>query len=46
MGTNYYAIKAKPTVQKPIDIDGYFEKSLREAVDTWNRRVEEDGKNT
>ncbi len=30
-------------IKEPIDIDGYFVKSLSEAADAWNRRAEEDG---
>lgn len=28
------------TIKEPIDIDGYFVKSLSEAEDAWNRRAE------
>lgn len=27
-------------MKEPIDIDGYFAKSLTEAEDVWNRRVD------
>ena len=30
-------------IKEPIDIDGYFVKSLSEAADAWNRREGEDG---
>lgn len=29
-------------IKEPIDIDGYFVKSLSEAADAWNRRAGED----
>ena len=30
-------------IKEPIDIDGYFVKSLSEAADAWNRRAGEYG---
>ena len=30
-------------IKEPIDIDGYFASSLKEAADAWNRREGEDG---
>lgn len=29
-------------VKEPIDIDGYFVKSLKEAAEAWNRRADND----